>query len=147
MSGQLASARPVPTFARAIGALCGLATAGLATAMLGAGIVPLLKDRGDRTLSEGIGFLGVLAFLPVIGLVLGIGIHAIVDALRSATGAPALRLGFFFLLLTIPLGLMTFESEGPARSGGWLWLGCAGGLAAGHLAAVRWFRAARRRPT
>ena len=71
----------------------------------GLGVDPFLRPRGERTLIDGVGIMATLAFLPVLGLLLGIGIHAVVDSLRAATGDPGSRLGFFFVLLA---GLSAF---------------------------------------
>jgi hypothetical protein len=84
-----------------------------------------------------------LAFLPIVLLVLGIGIHAVVDARRKATGSPAQRLGWFFALLTALLAFATADT--PARPAAWAMVGGLGALAVGHLVAARWFRVARNR--
>ena len=90
----------VGVIARAVGVLGGAAVVVVAGAAGWAlGIAPLMLPKHQRTFNDAMGFVFALAALPVLALLIGVGIYAIVDASRKATGSPALRLGFFFAVL------------------------------------------------
>lgn len=101
-------------------------------------MAPWLRPGTARTLTDGFGVLAVLAFLPVLGLLLGIGIHACVDSLRRATGSPAARLGFFFAVLA---GLSVFGWDASRNDG---YFATAGLAALAAVNVVPWWLFRRR---
>jgi hypothetical protein len=87
--------------ARASGVL-GAAGCGLICASAIAwGISVMLGPRGERSLDDAIGVWALLGLSPVLVLGLGVAIHAIVDAIRGATGRPAAKLGSLCVFLAL----------------------------------------------
>ncbi|MEX1364507.1 MAG: hypothetical protein AB1Z98_15380 [Nannocystaceae bacterium] len=79
----------------------------------------------------------------MFGLLIGIGIHAVVDALRRATGSPARRLGWFFAVLS-GLSLLGVGSD---PGGAVIVAASFVTLATLNLLAAWSFRRAHRRPS